>query len=176
MIDYYLLEYKIRIFWLDLHSSWGMIMFRIFRFFPIFLFFVWLSFYRNGCHGCGCLACSRLQLLLRSLELCGIPSTWDWTITKLTHGNRTPIKDDRQIGNIYFIIIYFYYMCDSPILFFWPTYTETSCRLIWEKGEVYLRARTLAQPDLVLCTPNVHRSYSLSRHAKNKKNSRFLQV
>lgn len=132
--------------------------------FIFLLFFLSLSFYRNTCHGCGSLACSRRQLVLRSLELCEIPSTWDWTITKLTQA--TPIKGDTQLSNIYFIIIYFYYMSDLPVLFYFgPTYTETYCRLIWGKGEVYLRARTLSPPDLVLCTLSLHRSCSVSRPA-----------
>lgn len=115
MIDNYLLECTIRIFWFDLHSSWGMIMFRILRFFPI-PSFLRIAFILP--QQLSRLWLSGLQLLLRSSELCGIPSTWDWTITKLTQGNRAPKKDDRQIGNIYFIIIYFYYMRDSPILFY----------------------------------------------------------
>ena len=100
--------------------------------FIFLLFFLSVSFYRNTCHGCGSPACSRRQLILRSLELCEIPSTWNWTITKLTQA--TPIKGDTQLSNIYFIIIYFYYMSDLPVLFYFgPTYTETYCRLIWGK-------------------------------------------
>ena len=97
----------------------------------------------------------KFRIVWNCVELCGIPFTWDWTITKLTQGNRTPIKDDTQLRNIYLIIIYFYNMSVPPILFFGPTCTETSCRLMWEKGEVYLRARKLSPPDLVLCTPSL---------------------
>jgi hypothetical protein len=55
-------------------------------------------------------------------------------------------------------------MCDPPILFFGPTYTETSCRLIWENRSILASRETVTtRSDRRHTELNVHRSCSVSR-------------